>query len=334
LFNQATATLTSAVKRRSRSAATTAYCLFAILVLQCLPANLTAATESKTFIFILSGDSPAYARVASATERLITIGCANASIECKQLSFESVSIDKVKRESIDNAYLSISLGKKATDWIQKPYFTGRQINAMLPEPPFVRKKTGNSRSIARIYIDQPYGRYFDLIRTTIPRAVRVGLLIHESNLDQIDTIAESARQHELSLKPSVVSSERDVGEALSYLLGDIDVLLALPDARIHNSQTISHILTTAYRNDIPVIGFSSAYVKAGATAAVYTSPEDIARQIADTVMEYLLDRHVTRRLQKANYFSISFNFEVARSLGLPPLSPSEIKQAILEGAGR
>ncbi|MEJ2394559.1 MAG: hypothetical protein P8Z77_07195, partial [Candidatus Thiodiazotropha sp.] len=116
--------------------------------------------------------------------------------------------------------------------------------------------------------------------------------------------------------------------ALSYLLDDIDVLLALPDARIHNSLTISHILTTAYRNNLPVVGFSSAYVKAGATAAVYTSPEDIAHQIADTVIEYLLTQHVVNDRQQASYFSISFNFEVARSLGLPPLSPSEIKQKI------
>lgn len=328
MFNQATAILTSVVIRVSPPAGITTCCLLAFLALQCLPLKLTAAAQTGAFVFIFSGKSPAYERVANAAEKFITEDCVSTKVDCNQLTFERLTTEEVNAETIDNAYLSISLGTRATDWIQHESFHGKQINAMLPYPLHASEQAKDGRPIAKIYIDQPYRRYFDLIKAMIPRSVRVGLLIHESNLDQLKSISESAKQHELILKPSVVSSERNVGEALSYLLDDIDVLLALPDARIHNSLTISHILTTAYRNNLPVVGFSSAYVKAGATAAVYTSPEDIARQIADTVIEYLHSRHVVNDHQQARYFSISFNFEVARSLGLPPLSPSEIKQKI------
>ena len=140
-------------------------------------------------------------------------------------------------------------------------------------------------------------------------------------------MAESAG---FELKTGVVSSENEVGESLSHLLNDIDVLLALPDARIHNSHTISHILTASYRNSIPVIGFSSAYVKAGATAAVFTSLDDIAMQVADATLEIFAHGKVANTRQQAAYFSVSFNFEVARSLGLVPISPSEIKKGMLE----
>ena len=133
------------------------------------------------------------------------------------------------------------------------------------------------------------------------------------------------------LRTAIIGKRRDVGEALSLLLSDIDVLLALPDSRIHNSKTISHILTTAYRNNIPVIGFSSAYVKAGATGAIYTSPDNIAQQLAEVIFDIITKQNRINDSQTASYFSVIFNYEVTRSLGLPTFSTREIKSKISIG---
>lgn len=234
-------------------------------------------------------------------------------------------------EDVLQDFLTISLGTKATKWVEQRLLAGNKIYAMLPDHAQRDPLVDENKPVARIYIDQPYERYFDLIRAAIPRSGRIGLLLHENHLDQIGHITNIASQQGMSLKTSIVSDDRDVGEALSYVLNDIDVLLALPDSRIHNSQTISHILTTAYRNSIPVVGFSSAYVRAGAVAAVYTSPDDIAHQVTDSLFEFLANGRIENHSQQASYFSISYNFEVARSLGLPLIPPSTIKQTILQG---
>jgi hypothetical protein len=298
------------------------------LTLLVISFNLSSDEHEKPVVFILSGDSPVYDRVASSTEKFVLEGCSDSQAECVDLVFIKKPTDKTLIEEFKGAFLTISLGTKAADWLESQPFDGNQLYAMLPYRSSKNKTSPESETLAEIYIDQPYRRYFDLIRTAIPRTGRVGLLIHASDVERIDIITESANKLDLTLKTSIVSNERNIGEALSYILNDIDVLLALPDSRIHNSRTISHILTTAYHNNIPVIGFSSAYVKAGATAAIYTSPEDIARQLSDVVLEFIFNGHINRRLQHATYFSISVNFEVARSLGLAPISPSEIKQEI------
>jgi hypothetical protein len=304
------------------------------LILLILPSNTNADDTSRSIVFVLSGDSPVYNHVAKTTEEFILHDCNSSLIECNELIFDRQSHENFHFADLDQTTLTIALGIKATNQAERLQQAGNQLHAMLPYIAHSIPHSNESREIADIYIDQPYIRYFNLIKATIPRARRVGLLIHESNLDQIDNLTKTASQQDFTLKTSVITSERDVGEAISYLLNDIDVLLALPDSRIHNSQTISHILTTAYRNSIPVIGFSSAYVKAGATAAVYTSLDDISHQVSDTVLEFLTYGYVKNRSQQAKYFSVAFNFEVARSLGLPPISPSEIKHNILEGGSK
>jgi putative tryptophan/tyrosine transport system substrate-binding protein len=165
----------------------------------------------------------------------------------------------------------------------------------------------------------------------MPRASRIGLLLHSSNSSQQNSLIESAENAGFELIIGTVESNDDIGASLSHLLGNIDVLLALPDSRIHNSNTISNILTTSYRNHIPVIGFSSAYVKAGAMAAVYTSLEDISQQVSDVAIQLLRKKHLDTHTILAKYFSISFNFDVARSLGIALRSPSEIKETMLRG---
>ena len=304
----------------------------------CIVLCLTLATSThasdapESIVFVLSGHAPVYERVANATEQRIKSKCSSKFIDCKNLTFVNVTVEKAPNDIANDALLTVTLGIKASKWSEKSQGANKTINAMLPYDPPKNAPIGVSNSTSRIYIDQPYKRYFDLIKTTTPRLGRVGLLVHENNLDQVGIITEIANSRGLTLKTSIVSAERSVGEALSYLLDDIDVLLALPDSRIHNSQTISHILTTAYRNNIPVFGFSSAYAKAGAIAALYTSPEDIAHQISDTVLDLLNHDRFDSHSQQASYFSVSFNFEVARSLGLPPISPSEIKKTISQGS--
>jgi hypothetical protein len=307
-----------------------------LIIFLCIatPILLGAGNEPRTITFILSGESTVYKRVADAAIRRIRNQCNAKQTPCKVPAFNQLETADAATEENQQAFLTISLGTKATGWIEHQDLGGSKIYAMLPYKSYHEPADDSPKPLAKLFIDQPYERYFDLIKTAIPRIARVGLLVHESDLDLIELFTQTAKQKGLLLKTSIVSSDRSVGEALSYLLEDIDVLLALPDSRIHNNQTIYHILTTAYRNNIPVIGFSSAYVKAGAIAAVYTSPDDIARQISDAVTEYLSSGRINEQSQHANYFSVSFNFEVARSLNLPPIPPSEIKEMILRGVGK
>jgi len=93
------------------------------------------------------------------------------------------------------------------------------------------------------------------------------------------------------------------------------VLLVLPDSAIYNGLTIRNILLATYRSSVPLIGFSSFYVKAGALCAVFSAPEQIAAQVASLIRQF----GETRLLPAAQYpqeFEVMVNERVAHSLGL------------------
>ena len=81
--------------------------------------------------------------------------------------------------------------------------------------------------------------------------------------------------------------------------------------------TAQSLLLTTYRANIPVIAFSHAYVRAGALAAVYSTPEQIGQQTGEAILR--LNQSGSWNLPKPQYpkyFSVSVNSQVARSLGL------------------
>nr|HPR06509.1 ABC transporter substrate binding protein [Denitromonas sp.] len=92
-------------------------------------------------------------------------------------------------------------------------------------------------------------------------------------------------------------------------------------------------LLTAYRHRSPVIGFSPAYVRAGAVMAVYSSPEQMGQQAAEMAVQSLLGNPLPEARHPA-YFSVSVNPHVARSLSidLPDAATLEAQIRRQEGA--
>jgi nitrogen regulatory protein PII-like uncharacterized protein len=303
-----------------------------VLSLLALPSLQTLSSENnKNILFILSNNSGIYKRIADISEQTISAACASSPTECPTIAFKILLAEDLQEKQETTRGFKIFLGTKAANYGADRFSNEVRLNAMIPFPYHAQDESGIADKSFNIYIDQPYSRYFDLIKFTIPRAVRIGILVHENNINEISKLEELAQSKGMILKTSIVSNERNVGQALTLLLDEIDVLIALPDARIHNSKTISHILTTSYRNNIPVIGFSSAYVRAGAAAAVYTSPDNIAQHLSDLVIDYFRRAYTNDKSQMAKYFSITFNYEVARSLGLPTISTRETHKLISSG---
>jgi putative tryptophan/tyrosine transport system substrate-binding protein len=290
------------------------------------------AANSKKVLLLLSGNSPVYQKVADNTIRRIDRRCKALFASCPNFTFEKITVADADTVIPDEYYLVITFGTRAAVFAEASGKQDHLILSMLPKKSAIAGESIKSlQGAIKLYLDQPYSRYFELIKATMPRFSRIGLLLHRSDTNEEQLLINAAYASGLILKIEHVESAQDIGESLSHLLSDIDVFLALPDSRIHNNKTISNILTTAYRNHIPVVAFSSAYVKAGATEAIYTSLDDISHQTSDVFMKLITHKTKLPMIQQAKYFSISFNFEVARSLGISIRSPSTVESIILQG---
>jgi ABC-type uncharacterized transport system substrate-binding protein len=191
---------------------------------------------------------------------------------------------------------------------------------------FSTQAKSSANVFSAIYLDQPYKRQLDLITAVLPRARSIGVLYSTApaELNKLSALVV-ARKLEFHERSSASSST--LYSNLQSLLLNSDVLLALPDAEIYNASTIRNILLATYRNKVPLVGFSSAYVKAGALCAVFSTPGQIAKQSLNIIQEYIETANLPAA-QFAKEFEISVNEQVAHSLGINIRSESLLRSEI------
>jgi putative ABC transport system substrate-binding protein len=167
-----------------------------------------------------------------------------------------------------------------------------------------------------VYIDQPVYRSLSFIRMLLPTAEHVGLLLSEDGQVNLPAYRQDAARAKIGLSVETVNSPLEVPQALQRLLGRVDVLLMLPDAKVVNESTVRHILLTSYRKHIPVIGFSRGLTNAGAVAAVVTDLDAIGREGAVLARQWNPATGAIPPPRYASEFVLDFNRAVARSLGV------------------
>jgi len=176
-----------------------------------------------------------------------------------------------------------------------------------------RLRTG---SVSAVFLDQPAGRQLDLIRLALPDAHRFGILITGESKAYAPALEAAGRERGLQMVSSLVE-QGGLYPALQSLLPDVDVLLALPDPMVFNSQTAASILTAAYRRQVPLAGFSPAYVKAGALLALYSTPAQVGRRGGELLRQALAAKpQPLPQPHSPREFTVEVNQNVARSLGL------------------
>ena len=187
------------------------------------------------------------------------------------------------------------------------------------------------RPITAVYIDQPFHRQLQLIRLTLPRSRSLGVVygpLSRESEKQLKAVADSEKW---DLHAVSVSRENELFGAFTRVLDSSDVLLALPDPLVYNQHTTQNILLETYRQRKPLIGYSHAYVSAGALAAVYSTPQQIGRQVGEHLAG-LGDKGgvsmPTPRYPK--YFTVEVNQQVAQSLGLTVATATELQSKIEE----
>jgi putative ABC transport system substrate-binding protein len=212
------------------------------------------------------------------------------------------------------------LPKKEAGWAKIPLLATLVPQAVVE----ARRALVGVRPFSAVVLDQPLARQFALIRRALPESQRVGVLPGPLTRARLGQIEKEARQRGLQLVvgPEVRASE-DIYPSLKETLIHADVVLALPEPLVYNAGTLQNILLTTYRARVPLIAFSSAYVKAGALLAVYSTPQQVARQTALVVRDWLAGREPPLYVFNPE-FTVVANDKVAASLGLRPFDVDEL----------
>lgn len=182
-----------------------------------------------------------------------------------------------------------------------------------------------------IFLDQPIARQLNLLTTILPRAYRIGVLTGEFSANKLAQLQQEIEDRGLQLINRYIDSGKDLNHQFAELSRRSDVILALPDPLIHNRETVPYLLLTSYRYNIPFIGFSRAYVNAGAIAAVFSSPKQIARQIWELAERIIaVGNELKQKIYPPEYFTVYTNENVARSLEIRLPNREQIKLKLIQ----
>ena len=166
-----------------------------------------------------------------------------------------------------------------------------------------------------LLLDQPAQRQVALIRLALPEQARIATIASPETTALVDALEAAATHHGLGARSAVVLDTPSLYPALRSVLEQPAVLVTTPDSRVFNSHTVHHVLLTAFRLGAPVLGYSAAYVRAGAVLGLYTTPAQAGMEAAALVQRVLSGGGLPPPGHHA-LFEVGVNPTVARSLGI------------------
>lgn len=216
--------------------------------------------------------------------------------------------------------LIVTLGFEAAQALVSSDVRTPVLSALLPRSSFERVLRASGRKVSSqlsaIYLDQPLSRQVALIRLALPSVRRIGVLWGTESLIHAPSLRLLAPSSGFQFVEANVIASEPLFPGLKRVLDDSEVLLALADPTVYNSNTIQNVLLASFRARVPVLAFSPAYVRAGALLALYVTPTQVGQQVASVVRGVLQGKALPSSPAYAQNFSVAVNGHVARSLGL------------------
>ena len=269
-------------------------------IMLCLIFSNTAIADNVYFVTSSNSDSNQNA-ARLITEYLVKLD--------PKVHIQTSSLSEFKKEKINNDDLIITIGSAAAKAINasnlaNPVLFSFTTQSSLP------KTAGNW---AGLITEQPLSR---LIQTTPPlveNSFKKQLLLPVSPSNK--SIINSAERFEKNgLKLIEIPDNEKPAKKVDSQLFKSGALIAVKDKHIWSGENARWMLYQAYRNNVPVIGYSKKFLKAGALVAVYSTLEQIAANTAKQIADWNRHKELKRRGVIFSNYNIEYNKKIARTL--------------------
>jgi putative ABC transport system substrate-binding protein len=293
-------------------------CFCVLMYFLVLSANVYAANSQHNqmhALFVLSRDNVNYTNVV---DLIVADWDKNNkySIVFKEEQQKLVNL-------VDKTDIVISLGTSAVETVfknkcKKPHIATLVTQSSfdsLAEQYFGSEAMALAAGISPILLDQPFERKVSLAKKLFPKASRVGVMLGSASKGKITTYKNAIIDSEMRPQILVIDPKKNPIHQLDPIIKKSDIFVPIADSHLINVSTAKWILQLSYRYRVPVIGYSSNFVDAGALASVYSSAEGVAKQtieLLDTIFKvgYIHSKHLPK------YCTVKFNTNVAWYLNL------------------
>ena len=166
--------------------------------------------------------------------------------------------------------------------------------------------------VSSICLDQPVTRSIQLAKLLVPGSSGVGMMLGPASVHRQAELSKYITGSGLQSQFVSISAKDNPIHKIEPVLSRSDVFIPISDSRLINIATAKWILHLSYRHKVPVIAFSKSYLKAGALAAIYSTPADVAQDTAEWLIKFKSE--AVGDLHKPAHYSLDFNQSVAANL--------------------
>lgn len=126
------------------------------------------------------------------------------------------------------------------------------------------------------------------LKRAFPTLKQIGIISDPSRTKVLaDSAVELCRRQGLIARVGWAKGEAEIPDAVRALKDSIEVLWMIPDETVLTPRSSRFIIFELIKSGVPVVGLSSAYVKAGALMSLDCNYMDIGRQSAELAVRVL-----------------------------------------------
>jgi len=181
------------------------------------------------------------------------------------------------------------------------------------------KKNGSA-----ILINQPIKESILVADSIIKHNYKNNVIIATAseNKGTLSRIKESSKLKSSTLKIVGIEKGENSAKLIEEHLFNAAALIAIKDKRVWSNKNAGWMLHQAYSYKVPVIGYSEAFLKAGAMISIYSSQEEIIASVSKEATTWIETKKISRKIIFSKP-TLKVNKNVARALGY---SKSDIKK--------
>jgi len=286
------------------------------------------ALGNQKIIVISSSEASVYQQAVTAIEQ----GVAQSDL-LSTYSLSHFQLDALKKNNTlamaTEGDAIITIGSAAADYASR-HFTGLPILCgFITRNAFsaITSKFPENPTISAVFIDQSLNRLLNLasLLREDQSPFKIGLL--SQSTQAIKTLSDQANHSDkdILVELATLQAGNNPMNVIKPLMKASDIFIVRPNTSLFNRLVAKLVLQLSMRYKTPVIGFSKNYAQAGALLSLYASPEDIGKDTAKRLEQWLATPE--KKMPKASEgqtFSIAVNPHIAAKMSVQ-LAPEKLQ---------
>lgn len=274
----------------------------------------TASEEGKWHIVVLvSHDAPPYREALKGFRRSISQHGADAVVEEFDLQHDAMKIAAaLEKARHERNRLVLTLGTPATELAETEGKTLPLVACLVLNTDVLAKGSNSTGVLLQVSLKQQ----FDWMQRLLRPGAKIAVLYNpRENQGRVDEAERIARDAGFELVPVLVATPQMLPTALDDAVSRSDALWVIPDSLVVSPETAKTLLLASFRSHVPMIGLSSAWVKAGALFALDWDYEDVGAQCGEVAMQVLAGtRPGSLAPVNARHTTYALNLRTAREM--------------------